>query len=193
MNAGALIDALHAVLQRGSIAVLLAPASSDIERARAASRGICAALPAALGLGELQLSRSATPGLVAVALCQRGRVGVDVERVRPELVDDDLLALALHPAERVPGVAADAFFALWARKEAVLKALGVGLAVRPAAFPVLPASDGWCTCALAVAGSARVRSLPAPAGWCLAVASNGAATHDVAVFDGSAVVGLTAA
>lgn len=190
MTARLPMDAVRAALQRGAIAVVLVEAAHDIERARAASRDICAPMQAALGMAGLHLSRSAAPGLVAVALCGRNRVGVDVERIRAELVDDDLLALALHPDERAaaPGVDVAAFFELWTRKEAVLKALGVGLAIRPAALSVMPSPDGWCACAPGVAGLAMVRNMPAPPGWCLAVASNGAAPRDVAVFEASAVV-----
>jgi 4'-phosphopantetheinyl transferase len=64
--------------------------------------------------------------LVGVAVHPDGAVGLDVEQVR-ELTD--LAAMADHvcsPQESAPD--APAFFTLWTRKEALLKAVGTGLA-----------------------------------------------------------------
>ncbi|WP_314223174.1 4'-phosphopantetheinyl transferase family protein [Streptomyces zaehneri] len=73
--------------------------------------------------------------LVGVAVCRGGEVGLDVEEshgdmdidsaARVALSDVELAALYARPAaERQP-----AFLRVWTRKEAVLKALGVGLGV----------------------------------------------------------------
>ncbi|MFJ1804855.1 4'-phosphopantetheinyl transferase superfamily protein [Streptomyces sp. NPDC088157] len=75
--------------------------------------------------------------LVGVAVCRGGDVGLDVEEshgdmdvdsaARVALSDAELAALYARPAdERRP-----AFLRTWTRKEAVLKALGVGLGVPP--------------------------------------------------------------
>ncbi|SHI22844.1 4'-phosphopantetheinyl transferase [Streptomyces sp. 3214.6] len=75
--------------------------------------------------------------VIGVAVCRGGQVGLDVEEdgtpldvdsaARAALSDTELAALnALPPAERRP-----AFLRVWTRKEAVLKALGVGLTVSP--------------------------------------------------------------
>ncbi|MFF3202476.1 4'-phosphopantetheinyl transferase family protein [Streptomyces sp. NPDC002962] len=75
--------------------------------------------------------------LVGVAVCRGGEVGLDVEEshgvmdvdsaARVALSDAELAALYARPAaERQP-----AFLRTWTRKEAVLKALGVGLGVPP--------------------------------------------------------------
>lgn len=109
------------------------------------------------------LSHSAEAGLLAVG--GEREVGVDLERIRPL---EDLAALAasaLAPAEqaawRAGGGDGPAFLRIWTRKEAALKALGVGLAGAEGAPP--PAVEtlgldllgpGWAA-ALALAGPAR--------------------------------------
>jgi 4'-phosphopantetheinyl transferase len=66
-------------------------------------------------------------------VCENGRVGLDVEDVdvavdvdsaaRVALADSELAALHARP----PGARKSAFLCTWTRKEAVLKAFGVGL------------------------------------------------------------------
>jgi phosphopantetheinyl transferase (holo-ACP synthase) len=53
--------------------------------------------------------------------------------------------LALHPSELHAPDATEpkAFFARWVRKEAMLKALGIGLAVAPSALNVSGPANGW--------------------------------------------------
>lgn len=178
MNADLYLADIRATLQLGGVAVLLAQVAQDIETARCASRKISAEVERAMaapgGTGTY-VSRSATAGLAAAALCQRCRVGIDVERIRPELIDDDLLRLALHPAEQVGlrQLEAQDFYALWTRKEAVLKALGVGLALPPARFVATGAETGWSRCDVGSYGSAQVRAMQAPPGFCAAVATLG--------------------
>jgi 4'-phosphopantetheinyl transferase len=75
-------------------------------------------------------------GALAVCVVARGcgEVGVDVEQVRPLSDLDGLVRLACGPGERARLEALEAsertgaFFEVWTRKEAVLKALGSGLA-----------------------------------------------------------------
>lgn len=82
---------------------------------------------------EVQTSLSHADGYVAVALSQSGVIGVDVEptcraRVMPEIAErichgDEIARIAAcHATDR--GVA---LLDLWVRKEAFLKAAGVGL------------------------------------------------------------------
>jgi 4'-phosphopantetheinyl transferase len=85
-------------------------------------------------------SHSGTVALIAVA--RLGRIGVDVERLRP-FVDAESIATrffaagetaalaALRPRDRVEG-----FFNAWTRKEAVVKALGGGLSIPLDSFEV---------------------------------------------------------
>ncbi|MER6632157.1 4'-phosphopantetheinyl transferase superfamily protein [Streptomyces sp. NPDC000987] len=82
----------------------------------------------------LRVSLSHTDGLALVAVSRDGPVGVDVERVAPLRDPAGLRRQILSPWEdpRCPGSAEDpshgALFTHWTCKEAVLKALGTGLA-----------------------------------------------------------------
>jgi len=95
--------------------------------------------PASNGF-DFNLSHS---GDLAVIGCVEGaRIGVDVEARRPlpdalriarsHFASEEASALAALPPEDREG----AFFALWTRKEAVVKALGTGLSLYLAAFTV---------------------------------------------------------
>lgn len=93
-------------------------------------------LPSSGPLSEwsgLDFSVAHSGAVIGVAVCENGRVGLDVEEAdvgldvdsaaRVALADSELAALySRPPAERKP-----AFLRTWTRKEAVLKALGVGL------------------------------------------------------------------
>ncbi len=98
----------------------------------------------------LHVSVSHGGGLAAVAVCDRGPIGIDVERVEPRR---DLLAIAerfFSPEESArlglcaPDEQRTLFHEWWTRKEAVLKATGAGL---PGGLTVRvdgpPDSDGW--------------------------------------------------
>jgi 4'-phosphopantetheinyl transferase len=74
--------------------------------------------------------------LVGVAVHPGGAVGLDVEQVR-ELTD--LAAMAAHVCSpQETAVDEDAFFRLWTRKEALLKAVGTGLAAPMSAITLGP-------------------------------------------------------
>lgn len=93
---------------------------------------------------EFNLSRSGGWALLGVA--RERALGVDVERLDPQLEDaEELSRLAvrvLAPAESAelaqlePARRTRAFLQLWARKEALLKALGTGLSLEPACVEV---------------------------------------------------------
>jgi 4'-phosphopantetheinyl transferase len=123
--------------------------------------------------------------LALIALTQGRAVGVDLERIRPGIVTDALAAATLSPAETVlfyslpPEKRADAFFSIWTRKEAYLKATGDGLSRHLDEVEIVSAADfravrpdddryldGW-----------TVRALSPAAGYAAAVAF---ASHDLA-------------
>lgn len=100
---------------------------------------------AARGVFAFNLSHSGDRALIGVT--DGSAIGVDVEAIRP--ISDTLRIARSHFAadeaaalQSLPSEAVDqAFFALWTRKEAVVKALGVGLALPLDRFSVtLPPS-----------------------------------------------------
>lgn len=125
---------VHAALARGDITVLVRKAPLNVQRARDQGRALCTQLLLGAGSGTYH-SRSATPGMVAVAACRGRPVGVDVQSASAGLVDAALMRMALHPSELAwlesRHDAAQRFYGLWTRKEAALKALGAGLAISP--------------------------------------------------------------
>ena len=80
---------------------------------------------------EFNLSHSGDHALLAVS--RERPVGVDIEVVRPIRERDSIVSRYFTDAERIsfdavpPPLRDDHFFRLWTRKEAFLKALGVGL------------------------------------------------------------------
>ncbi|MDB1086129.1 4'-phosphopantetheinyl transferase superfamily protein [Streptomyces sp. ACA25] len=115
--------------------------------------------PAVAGGGvHFSLSHSGSLALLALAAVP---VGVDVEAV-PEAGTVADVAPQLHPAEveelaALPGSGRPAAFArVWARKEAYLKGLGIGLGRSPAedyvgtAESPAPGPDGWSLADVAV-------------------------------------------
>ena len=113
--------------------------------------------------------------LAAIAITSAGRIGVDLERVRP--VDVDALADEYLPAadrailSRVaPADRARAFFALWVRREALVKATGGGIVVP--ADRAVPEADGlW------------LRDLDLAPGYCAALAADGDRDREVVIRD----------
>jgi 4'-phosphopantetheinyl transferase len=119
-----------------------------------------------------------------LALALGREVGVDVERQRPEIVDDLLPSLDFTAAERAwigacTGPArALAFFRAWSRKEAAIKAWGAGLSLPLGSFDVTPGPAGFAPlrapAGLAAAASAwTIGDLPAPDGYSAALVTEG--------------------
>jgi 4'-phosphopantetheinyl transferase len=86
-----------------------------------------------LAEGELHFNVSHTHGLAVYALTRHGEVGIDVEQLRPCPNHLEMAARFFTPGEagalhRLPaGHSEEAFFHVWTRKEAFLKAIGLGL------------------------------------------------------------------
>lgn len=132
------------------------------------------------------LSRSATPGLAAVAAHIGGPVGVDVEALVADATLAELAPNMLHRMERctLPSpLAPDILLPVWVRKEAVLKACGVGLAVPPGAVCTGLFDPDWLTIERSILGPAAVRSLVCPAGFVAAIAIRGDRLPGVKVFE----------
>lgn len=85
-------------------------------------------------------SLSHAPGVAAFAFAREGAVGVDVEACARVAVMDEIAGQVAHPEEqvmlaRLPAVARQqGLLELWVRKEAFLKAVGIGLACEMSGF-----------------------------------------------------------
>ena len=83
----------------------------------------------------LLFNTSASGDLALVAVSRDAEVGIDVERIRDDLDVERLAARSLSPTETAALAALDpdertrGFFRAWVRKEAYLKAKGIGLFV----------------------------------------------------------------
>jgi 4'-phosphopantetheinyl transferase len=89
---------------------------------------------------SLHVSLTATGPVVAVAISGAGPVGVDAEQL-DRVAFAGFADVALGPGERARDAAARA--RAWTRKEAVLKAAGVGLTVDPREVDVSRAPVSW--------------------------------------------------
>ena len=103
--------------------------------------------PALAGFGletetDLHFNLSHTQGAVLLGVCRQRAIGVDVERVREDLIPRDIAARFFSTAEQRALLSLPeaeqraAFFRCWTRKEAFLKARGHGLSFPLAGFDV---------------------------------------------------------
>jgi 4'-phosphopantetheinyl transferase len=103
----------------------------------------------------LQLSLSHSGVLRLAGLTRLGRIGVDLERIRPLPRFATLAQRVCTASEqawlasRPPRRAAAGFFRLWTRKEALLKGIGAGLTLQLSSVEVLEdrvrLDGGWWT------------------------------------------------
>lgn len=129
---------------------------------------------------HFNLSHSREFGLLAVA--KTGPVGVDIEEVRPLPEMDALVSRFFSPSEQArfsplpPATKPGAFFNLWTRKEAFLKATGEGIAerlnrVEVSFLPGEPAAFRGCA-AFDAGRSWTLRALQAPHGFAAALVAS---------------------
>lgn len=116
---------------------------------------------------------------VAVA-CGTAPIGVDLERTDDTRLDD-LDAVVVAPGEQEPATTTERA-RLWVRKEAVLKALGVGLTWDPRRVRVAPCGDVWLDGRLRA--DAHLSDLDGPVGYALALCVLSAAAPAIVFHDG---------
>ncbi len=134
-------------------------------------------LPGQRAADGLEFNLSHSGGIAALALVRGAAIGVDIERLDREIEIDRIASRQFAPAEaaglaRLEGaMRVRAFFAVWTRKEAFLKAVGEGLGLDLRRFEVPLAGDGairapdtgdqWYTCGLpAVPGYIGALAVP---------------------------------
>ncbi|HZO90498.1 MAG TPA: 4'-phosphopantetheinyl transferase superfamily protein [Chthonomonadaceae bacterium] len=142
-------DRLRFIFCRGALRTLL----SDYTGIAARHLVFCygrwgkPALTPACGGDTLAFNVAHTHGLALIAVTRARRVGVDVERIRPEVNCEEIAARFFAPGEvaalrALPRQARRAaFFACWTRKEAYIKACGEGLSLPLDRFEVSAAAD----------------------------------------------------
>ena len=163
---------LHALARREIGRILGRPPESLRFDRRCPDCGRQHGAPRLLDDPGLHLSLSRTRAVVALALSRHGPVGVDVEpvdAVRFAGYGD----VALHPSERPRGTRELTDIRTWVRKEAALKALGVGLRIDPTTFAT-PA-PGVPTDLVPGMPSVTVADLAVPRAYAAAVALESAA------------------
>jgi 4'-phosphopantetheinyl transferase len=95
-----------------------------------------------LANGDLHFNLAHSGGLALIGTSRDCAIGVDLEMHRPVVEAEALAAMHFTPGERAELARAGAatrdraFLTCWTRKEACLKALGIGLAAPPASLEV---------------------------------------------------------
>jgi 4'-phosphopantetheinyl transferase len=175
--------AAHA-LTRLVLADAVGRSAAELEFDRTCQCGQQHGKPVLLGGPGFSLTHAGD--LVGVAVHPRGPVGLDVEEVR-DLAD--LASMAAHvcsPGESVLDVSS--FFAVWTRKEALLKATGAGLSSPMAAITLGPSGVREWTGDGAPSEPVWLRDLRPADGYLAALAGLGAEPPDVREADGNAVL-----
>ncbi len=99
--------------------------------------------PRVKGAG-LHFSASHSSGLALIAVSRTLEIGVDVERIDPEIDRENVARHFFCGGEiHVADASAEEFFRIWTRKEAYVKAMGVGFSLAPETFDVSMDPPGW--------------------------------------------------
>jgi 4'-phosphopantetheinyl transferase len=135
-------------------------------------------------LSWLRFNLAHSGGLALVA-CARGReVGIDLEQIRPDAADEAIAAHLFSSREQAElralpaGRRAAGFFACWTRKEAYVKARGLGLSLHLADFdvplePEMPATRIALRNAPETGGDWWLRDVPLGTQYAAAIAAEG--------------------
>ena len=97
--------------------------------------------------GDLKFNLAHSGGIALYAFTMIGEVGIDVEFIRPEFTGDDIarrfFSLAeIRSLDALPDeIRTRAFFNCWSRKEAFIKAKGLGLSLGLDQFDVTLSPD----------------------------------------------------
>jgi len=121
---------------------------------------------------------SHTHNKVLIAIAANRQIGVDVEYIRPQLAFAELAQRFFAPVEyaaimrQPPDAQRAAFFACWTRKEAILKASGLGIAGGLTSFEVsvLPLAPPATISIAGQGDSWHLHDLPLPANYIAALA-----------------------
>jgi 4'-phosphopantetheinyl transferase len=139
------IDRRHFIVARGCLRTILsryleiAPAEIQFSYADHGKPQIASAITPDQ---QLKFNLAHSGGLALYAFTLVGEIGVDLEHIRPEFTGDDIArrffsATEVARLDKLPAQARhEAFFNCWTRKEAFIKAKGVGLSLALDQFDV---------------------------------------------------------
>jgi 4'-phosphopantetheinyl transferase len=118
---------------------------------------------------QFSLSRSGDRALVAV--CERGPVGVDIERINEGRPMERIAARMFAPDEALLSATPGGFYRCWTAKEAYAKGLGLGLGLAFTSFSVAGAAAGRGLVAHSGHGRWEVEAIPVGDGYAAALAA----------------------
>ena len=177
-------QAVTDALSQQRIVVVWAHRGGDRPQSRLKARALCAELLQAAPEPACEVSRSAANGLAVVALHPGGIVGIDVENdpIEPPAEAPDFLHSSELRAWHASVEPAAFLMHVWCRKEAALKALGVGLSVPPGRFATGSFSTVWQLVQVDGIGQVNLRSIDSPTGSALAVSVSADCAPGIDVF-----------